>query len=325
MVTGRRQLQRHKNRFRGAPLGRAPVFALSARERSLCLAVGRVLIRRLEEVAQLGAHLLVVLVPVHRGGVLGGGLHHLVFLANDHQRAIRSLGQRRQSAIIRAISVPPSGRQSADPPVSDDRRQARRRHGQHPEDERPAGAGCVARRSSSIRRRRSRPRASRGQRAGVSSRIPPGSGRLCGTTAWRRRPSCPGFLSPFGCRRSLLASCSRRDRSSSRSAHRSRPGGGAGPRRVTAFRTHELRPGWVSSKPRGRRCSSRTEGRAQPAPAALPRPVLRPVLAHPSCGLPFARHQRGFTRFTRPVCPSPVAAGMERPPLGFPRGFTPRR
>jgi hypothetical protein len=43
---------------------------------------------------------------------------------------------------------------------------------------------------------------------------------------------------------------------------------------VTAFRTHELRPGWVPSKPRGRRCPSRTEGRAQPAPAALPRLVL---------------------------------------------------
>ena len=104
---------------------------------------------------------------------------------------------------------------------------------------------------------------------------------------------------------------------------------------VTAFRTHELRPGWVPSKPRGRRCSSRTEGRAQPAPAALPRLVLRPALAHPSCGLRFTRHQRGFTKFTRPACPSPVAAGMERPPLGFPsklhtpptrsRRVTPRR
>ena len=94
---------------------------------------------------------------------------------------------------------------------------------------------------------------------------------------------------------------------------------------VTAFRTHELRPGWVPSKPRGRRCSSRTEGRAQPAPAALPRLVLRPALAHPSCGLCFTRHQRGFTQFTRPACPSPVAAGMDRPPLGFPRSFTPRR
>ena len=110
-----------------------------------------------------------------------------------------------------------------------------------------------------------------------------------------------------------------------RSAYRTRPKARPDPDGVTTFRTHELRPGWVPSKPRGRRCSSQTEGRAQPAPAALRRPVLRPALAHPSCGLPFTRHQRGFTRFTRPDCPSPVATGMERSPLGFPRSFTPRR
>ncbi len=32
----------------------------------------------------------------------------------------------------------------------------------------------------------------------------PVSGRLCGTAAWRRRQSCPGFPLPFGCRHSLL-------------------------------------------------------------------------------------------------------------------------
>jgi hypothetical protein len=37
----------------------------SARKRSLCLTLRRVLIRRLEEIAQLGAQLLVVLVVVH--------------------------------------------------------------------------------------------------------------------------------------------------------------------------------------------------------------------------------------------------------------------
>src|SRR5215218_2644720 len=51
---------------------------------------------------------------------------------------------------------------------------------------------------------------------------------------------------------------------------------------VTAFRTHELRPGWVPSIPRGRRCSPRSEGRAQPAPAASQRPVLMPRLNFPS-------------------------------------------
>ena len=52
--------------------------------------------------------------------------------------------------------------------------------------------------------------------------------------------------------------------------------------RVTTFRTHELRPGWVPSVPRGRRCSSRTEARAQPAPAAPPRLVPKPRSGIPS-------------------------------------------
>jgi len=43
---------------------------------------------------------------------------------------------------------------------------------------------------------------------------------------------------------------------SSRSAYRHR----RTPNGVTAFRTHELRPGWVPSIPRGRRCSSRPRG-----------------------------------------------------------------
>jgi hypothetical protein len=101
-------------------------------------------------------------------------------------------------------------------------------------------------------------------------------------------------------------------------AHRPDPDG------VTAFRTHELRPGWVPPIPRGRRCSSRTEGRAQPAPAASRRPVLSPCSGIPSAGLCFTRHQRGFKRFTRPVFPSPVAARMKRAALGlWPRASHP--
>jgi hypothetical protein len=87
----------------------------------------------------------------------------------------------------------------------------------------------------------------------------PVSGRLGGTAAWRGRPSRPGFPLRFRCRRSLLG--------------HPIPAGGLGlphgrltghaDRRVpdldgvTAFRTHELRPGWVPPIPRGRRCSSR--------------------------------------------------------------------
>jgi hypothetical protein len=41
-------------------------------------------------------------------------------------------------------------------------------------------------------------------------------------------------------------------------------------------------------------------------------------------GLRFTRHQRGFTRFTRPVFPSPVASRMERArPWAFPRASHP--
>jgi len=50
---------------------------------------------------------------------------------------------------------------------------------------------------------------------------------------------------------------------------------------------------------------------------------------HPTCTshraeLRFTRHQRGFTRFTRPVCPSPVALSMGRGPLRlYPRASHP--
>ena len=66
---------------------------------------------------------------------------------------------------------------------------------------------------------------------------------------------------------------------------------------VAAFRTHELRPGWVPPIPRGRRCSPRL-GDSPPAPAASQRPVPGPRSNNPSAGLPMTRHQQGFTRFT---------------------------
>jgi hypothetical protein len=125
---------------------------------------------------------------------------------------------------------------------------------------------------------------------------------------------------PFGRRRSLLGHpipAGELGPPCGRLTGRRRPD----PDGVTAFRTHELRPGWVPPIPRGRRCSSRTEGRAQPAPAAPRRPVLRPCSNIPSAGVRFTRHQRGFTRFTRPVFPSPVAARMERAALGLPPGL----
>jgi hypothetical protein len=59
------------------------------------------------------------------------------------------------------------------------------------------------------------------------------------------------------------------------------------------------------------------ECRARPAPAASQRPVPTPRYHHPPARLRFTRHQRGFTRFTRPVCPSPVIPGWNGNPRAF--------
>jgi hypothetical protein len=95
---------------------------------------------------------------------------------------------------------------------------------------------------------------------------------------------------------------------------------------VTAFRTHELRPGWVPPIPRGRRCSSRTEGRAQPAPAASRRPVLSPRSNIPPRGAPL---HEASTR-VHAIHPSglPLACGLPDgtgTPLGFPPSSAPHR
>jgi len=72
-----------------------------------------------------------------------------------------------------------------------------------------------------------------------------------------------------------------------------------------------------------------------PRTAVLPRPSRlldrRLPLCHGQSLLPagtshqaghcFTRHQRGFTQFTRPVFPSPVAARMERAALGLSPGL----
>lgn len=60
---------------------------------------------------------------------------------------------------------------------------------------------------------------------------------------------------------------------------------------VTAFRTSELRPGWVPPLPRGRRCSSRPRdvlGRRLPLFRGQ---SLRPRHLHPIDEGPFTRHQ----------------------------------
>jgi hypothetical protein len=83
---------------------------------------------------------------------------------------------------------------------------------------------------------------------------------------------------------------------------------------VTAFRTHELRPGWEPPLPRGRRCSSRLSvllNRRLPLHSG--QSLYSATTSH-RAGLFFTRHQRGFTRFSRPIFPSPVALGWNKSP-----------
>ena len=100
-----------------------------------------------------------------------------------------------------------------------------------------------------------------------------------------------------------------------RSAYRAAPTVRPDPDGVTTFRTHELRPGWVPSLPRGRRCSSRPSrllDRHLPLRSGQP---LHPAAASHLAGLSVTRHRRGFKPFTRPVFPSPTAPGWNGPPL----------
>ena len=86
----------------------------------------------------------------------------------------------------------------------------------------------------------------------------------------------------------------------------------AGPFGVSTFHSRDT-TGLGASLPRGTGGASLTECRARPASAASQRlrPCTPPHASH-RAGLRFTRHQRGFTRFTRPVCPSPVAPAMGR-------------
>ena len=82
-----------------------------------------------------------------------------------------------------------------------------------------------------------------------------------------------------------------------------------GPRRGTAFRAHELRPGWVPSLPRGQRCSSRPSRRLARRVPLHPRPVLPspPPTIHQRGSL-----SRGITR-VRAIHPSGLPLACGRP------------
>ena len=79
----------------------------------------------------------------------------------------------------------------------------------------------------------------------------------------------------------------------------------------------EQRPGWAPPRPRGQRCS---HGRRNLPGRRLPflhGQALDPGLASHLPRLWVTRHQRGFTRFTRPVFPSPAHPGWNKACFGF--------
>ena len=153
----------------------------------------------------------------------------------------------------------------------------------------------------------------------------PVSGQLSRTASGGASHLCPGFLLPFGHRHPLFgSSCSRPGTGpSSRPAYRPPPGARTRtglPRSAPARYGRDgcpLYPGDGGALPA--RC------RARPSPAASQQPVPAPRCRIPPAGLRFTRHQRGFTRFTRPACPWPVAPRMGRETLGLSLCSAPRR
>ena len=159
---------------------------------------------------------------------------------------------------------------------------------------------------------------------------PPGSvsGRLCETTAWRRRPSCPDFPSRFRCRRSLLGHpMPAEEFGSPHGRPTGHARGRAGPRRGYRVPHARAATGVGALYTPGTAVLLPAEARARPAPAALRRPVPDdPVPAlHPrECAL------RGIDESSSnsPVrsSPRPRPPGWNGPPLRLPpEASAPRR
>jgi hypothetical protein len=159
-------------------------------------------------------------------------------------------------------------------------------------------------------------------RAGATG---PVSGQLCATISWRGRPSCRGFLLAFG-RRHLASwsSCSRRGVGLSlRSAYR-HARGRIGPRR--GFRVSHARAtvGVGALSTPGTTVLLLTAVALRPASVASQRRVPAPRSSIPSCeALLDEASTKGSSDFTRPIFPSPVAAGWNGSVLGFPPSFAP--
>ena len=106
-----------------------------------------------------------------------------------------------------------------------------------------------------------------------------------------------------------------RDRLSSRSAHRPKGRTSDG---VTAFRTHELRPGWVPPITRGQMVLIPAGSPPRPAPAASSDQSLNPATTSHHARLSFTGHQQGFTHVHPSGLPLAHAPGMEPAALRLP-------
>jgi hypothetical protein len=135
---------------------------------------------------------------------------------------------------------------------------------------------------------------------------------------------CPGFLLPFGHRRSLLRSSISRWgvgpslRSADRPRNRDRTPSGF-PRSTRARFDRGgclLYPGDGGAHPVDKKAPTGTRRFSAASPST---PPLQPI----ERGSRITRHQRRFTQFTRPVCPLPVTPGWNGSPSAFPRASHP--
>jgi len=93
---------------------------------------------------------------------------------------------------------------------------------------------------------------------------------------------------------------------------------------VSTFRTHELRPGWVPSIPRGRRCSPGLATITSPRLPLLNGTSLDPATTTHPCEAPLDEASTRVYAIHLSGLPLACGSRMERAPLGFPPSFAPR-
>jgi hypothetical protein len=136
---------------------------------------------------------------------------------------------------------------------------------------------------------------------------------------------CPGFLSPFGHRHSLLGHPLPAGELGLPHGRLTGPHGWEpDPDGVVTFHAHEIRPGWVPSIPRGLRCPhdrkvcpAATRRLTTASPSTPTRQFTNGASYHEASNKGSIIHPSGL-----PLACDPR---MERTSLGFSPSFTPRR